>query len=87
DVANSVVLIEVDGKISKAAEAVFRMLAFDNKTNWPLACYQNIPGVRPVTEACYRAVANNRPFFSKLTKLFFKKSATGESSCDITPPE
>jgi predicted DCC family thiol-disulfide oxidoreductase YuxK len=59
-------LVECDGRISFGAEAVFRLLAVHG-TRWPLALYQHVPGVQPLTESVYRLVAANRPFFWRLT--------------------
>ena len=61
-------LIEPDGQVFRAAEAVFRALARGKR--WPLWIYQKVPGARPVTEAGYRVVASHRQFFSRLSRLF-----------------
>jgi len=36
---------------------------------WLLACYRKVPGFAAVTEAGYRTVAENRPFFSAAQRL------------------
>lgn len=64
---NAVQLVEPDGKISSAAEAVFRTLAVGPSCRWLLWSYSRVPGVRPISEALYRLVANHRKFFSKIS--------------------
>ena len=67
----AVQLIDTDGQIYSAAEAVSRTQAVAPCKRWPLWCYQNVPGVASVTEAFYRFVASNRTGFSFLTRLFW----------------
>ncbi len=55
--------IDVEGRVWKNAEAAFRALALRPGWAWPLGAYQRIPGVAPVTEACYRVVASHRMIF------------------------
>ena len=47
--AQAVQLIETDGRVSEAAEAVFRVLALGGRPG-PLWAYQHVPGVALVTE-------------------------------------
>ena len=63
----AVQLIEPNGKIYSAAEAVFRTLAVRRGWQWLLWSYSRLPGVRPISEALYRLVANHRKFFSKIS--------------------
>ena len=64
----AVQLIEPSGQMSSGAEAVFRTLAYAPRQQWPLWLYQKTPGVAPITEWCYRFVAQNRTVFSALTR-------------------
>jgi predicted DCC family thiol-disulfide oxidoreductase YuxK len=67
----SVQLIDTDGAIYSAAEAVFRTLAYAPRHRWPLWLYQHAPGVAPVTEFFYHSVAKHRTGFSLLTRLLW----------------
>ena len=42
-------LIESDGRVSRGAEAVFRMLAYAPHRSWPLRLYRRLPGFAPLT--------------------------------------
>ena len=59
-------LILPDGRVARAAEAVFRSLAVARR--WPLWLYENVPGFASLTEVAYRIVAANRGFFSRVTR-------------------
>jgi predicted DCC family thiol-disulfide oxidoreductase YuxK len=65
--AEAVHLIEPDGRVTSGAEAVFRALATAHGRSWLLSVYEDVPGVAPVSEACYRLVARHRPFFTRVT--------------------
>lgn len=67
----AVQFIDADGNIYSAAEAVFRTLAIAPCKRWPLRCYQQIPGVAPITESLYRFVAKHRTGFSFLTRILW----------------
>lgn len=69
----AVQLITSDGDKYSAAEAVFRALAVGGNTKWKWI-YKNIPLANYVFEFAYRIIANNRPFFFKLTKMFFNEN-------------
>ncbi|HUI07644.1 MAG TPA: lipase maturation factor family protein [Verrucomicrobiae bacterium] len=71
DCEQAVQLIDADGRIHSAAEAVFRTLAFAPRRHWTLWLYQEVPGVKPVTEWFYRYVARHRTGFSHLTRFFW----------------
>ena len=71
DFARAVQLILPDGRVSSAAEAVFRALAFAPGWAWMLWLYQHLPGVAPVAEVVYRFVARNRNPLYRLTRLFW----------------
>jgi len=69
--AGAVQLIEPDGRVYGGAQAVFRVLATAPRMRWPLSAYENIPGVKPITEFWYGIVARNRTAFSWLTRLLW----------------
>ena len=64
----SVQLILENGQVFSGAEAVLR--ALDNR--FFLWCYCNLPGFGTFSEVVYRFVAKHRPFFSKVTRRFWK---------------
>jgi predicted DCC family thiol-disulfide oxidoreductase YuxK len=65
---HAVQLIEPDGTRYEAAEAVFRSLAYAPGSAWPLELYRSLPGFAPISEACYRLVADHRPAFTRITR-------------------
>ena len=65
--ADSVQLLEPDGRWSQGAEAVFRSLAYAPGRGWLLWFYRRAPGFAPASEACYRFVARHRTGLSRLT--------------------
>ena len=67
----AVQLIETDGSVYSGAEAVFRTLAHGPNRQWPLRTYDNSSAFADVTEWAYRLVAQNRKFFSLLTRWFW----------------
>ncbi len=67
----SVILIEPEGRVSIAAEAVFRALARAPRRGFALACYRRLPGFRAVSEFVYRQVANHRAAFTVLTRVLW----------------
>src|ERR1019366_4557110 len=67
----AVQFIDTDGHIYSAAEAVFRALAVAPCQRWLMWCYQQIPGVAPITEGLYRFVAKHRTGFSFLTRILW----------------
>ena len=58
--AETIHLVEPDGRWSTGAEAVFRALAHAPRGGLWLAVYQRVPGFAPVSEWCYRLVARHR---------------------------
>jgi lipase maturation factor 1 len=64
-------LIEPDGGVFQAAEAVFRALATNSFWAWPLRVYQSSTSVARSTETAYRFVADHRSLFSGLTRIFW----------------
>ena len=65
---SSVILIDVDGKTFRGAEAVFRSLALSPSHRWLSWTYYRLPGVKLVSEALYRLVASHRRFFSAIIR-------------------
>ena len=72
--ARAVQLIEADGRVSEAAEAVFRLLALGRRRA-PLWAYEHVPGVAPVTERAYRVIADHRSFWAAVTTLLWGRAA------------
>lgn len=66
-------LIAADGRVFGGAEAVFRSLNWGDRPGWlsklGLSMYRNVPGFAPLTEVCYRFVAEHRSFFSAITRV------------------
>ncbi len=56
----AVFLIESDGKITRAAEAVFRSLWMAGSFQWPYNLYRSMPWFERASELVYRWVARNR---------------------------
>jgi lipase maturation factor 1 len=68
--ARAVHLIETDGRVSEAAEAVCRLLALGGRRA-PLWGYEHVPGVAPVTERAYRIIADHRSFWGGVTAVLW----------------
>ncbi len=66
--AFSVYFVDPDGSFCSGAKAVFKTLAYAPNGKWLLRAYESIPGFAPVSEWGYRQVAENRSFFSALTR-------------------
>ena len=71
--ARAVQLIEPDGRVSEAAEAVVRLFAIGRRRA-PLWAYEHVPGVAPISERAYRVVANHRSFGSAATRLLWGRA-------------
>ncbi len=72
DLAEAVHLVEPDGRTSRGAEAVFRLLALGGGARRAgLWAYEAVPAFRAASEAAYRLVAARRPLFSRLTRLLW----------------
>ena len=69
--AESVVLLEPDGAIHYGAAAVFRALAHAPRRGLAWWAYRRIPGVAPLSETCYRAVARHRDIAGTLSRLLW----------------
>jgi hypothetical protein len=55
------------------AAAVFQLLAWAKGKSWPFWLYQNVPGVRAISEASYRIIADHRNVFYWITRIFWGK--------------
>ena len=80
--AQAVHLFEPDGHTSAGASAVFRLHAWtrdargaSNRSSLWTAAYEHVPGVRPVTEAAYRFVADHRSLFMAVTRVLWGRTA------------
>jgi predicted DCC family thiol-disulfide oxidoreductase YuxK len=67
----AVQLIQTDGRVFSAAEAVLRARALATSRGWLLAGYERLPGFASAAETIYRAVARHRPLLSWLTRVFW----------------
>jgi predicted DCC family thiol-disulfide oxidoreductase YuxK len=67
----AVQLVLPTGEVFSGAEAAVRTLAeAPGHRHW-LAMYRGIPGVRAVTNAAYRFIADHRDFFFRVTRLLW----------------
>lgn len=64
----AVIFIDVDGRVTTAARAVFDAYAHAPFGAWPGWLYEKIPGLAPACEASYRFVASHRAIFSSVTR-------------------
>lgn len=69
--SSSVQLVDVDGRVYRGAEAVFRSLAVIPGNAFILGLYLQFSAVRHITEAFYKLVAKRRALFSALTNFFW----------------
>jgi predicted DCC family thiol-disulfide oxidoreductase YuxK len=75
---HAVCLIEPDGQVFLAAEAVCRSLSYRPSRKWLAWNYDHVPGFAPISEAAYKLIAHNRSFGSTVTRLLWGK--------DVRPP-
>lgn len=68
--SQAVQLVTPGGTVMSGAQAVFATLAFAG-IEWPVWCYDHVPGLAPVTEASYRLIAAHRNFFYQVTRFTF----------------
>jgi lipase maturation factor 1 len=66
---SAVQLVATDGCVYGGAEAIFRLLAWNQHGRWLLAWYEYSTLFAHATEWGYRLVARHRGFFSFLTRL------------------
>jgi lipase maturation factor 1 len=69
----SLVLIQPDGKVVFAAEAVCRSLANRHSRKWLAWSYDHVPGFAAVSETGYGFIARHRKFASAITRLLWGK--------------
>jgi lipase maturation factor 1 len=74
DFESAVQLIEMNGKVSSGADAVFRALEFSERQNRALCALLAVQGFAAAARGAYRFVARNRAAASFLTRLLFGKS-------------
>lgn len=53
-------LVEPNGRVTRAAEAILRSLAIGRKIHWPLRCYERCPLWRRLSESLYASLAAHR---------------------------
>ena len=70
----AVKLVQPDGSVSSAAEAVFRVLAYAPGYAWLLWLYTKAPGFAPASERAYRLIADHRDFFDRLRVILWGRS-------------
>ncbi len=71
DFERSVKLIETDGRVFSAAEAVYRSLGKGEGTGLWRWCYEKLPGFAPISELGYRFIARHRELAHTVTSLFW----------------
>ncbi len=74
----SMVLIEPDGEVFFAAEAVYRSLRHRPSRKWLAWSYDHVPGVAAISETAYKFIARHRGLGSTVTRLLWGK--------DVRPP-
>jgi predicted DCC family thiol-disulfide oxidoreductase YuxK len=74
----AVQFIETDGRVFRAAEAVYRSLGYSRHHRFLTWLYDHVPGVATISELVYSFIARHRTFASKITRLLW-----GE---DVRPP-
>ncbi len=71
--AESVHLVETDGRVTRGAEAMFRAVAVNERWRWPRRWYERRSWFARISEATYRWVARHRLFMSRVTRPFLGK--------------
>src|SRR5215475_14711803 len=69
----AMVFIEPDGKVSLAAQAVYRSLAYRRSREWLAWSYHHLPGFACISETGYSFIARHRKFASVVTRLLWGK--------------
>jgi len=69
----SLVLIQPDGAVIFAAEAVYRSLPYRHSREWLAWSYDHIPGFAGVSETGYCLIARHRKLASAVTRLLWGK--------------
>src|SRR4051794_38030035 len=74
----SVAYIDQTGRVSFAAEAVYRSLCSRLSGKWLWWSYQHLPLFAAISESGYRSIARHREFASAMTRLLWGR--------DVRPP-
>jgi predicted DCC family thiol-disulfide oxidoreductase YuxK len=74
----AVALVEPDGEIFFAAEAVYRSLQYRPLRKWLAWSYDHFPGFAALSETAYKFIARHRSLASTITRLLWGK--------DVRPP-
>ncbi len=74
DCETAVQLVARDGRVYRAAEAVFQSLAGVFVLGWLIGLYRSLPPFRHGTEAAYRFVASRRTIFSRINRWLWGAS-------------
>ena len=69
----AMVFIEPDGKVSLAAQVVYRSLAYRRSREWLAWSYDHLPGFACISETGYGFIARHRKFASAVTRLLWGK--------------
>jgi len=69
----SLVLIQPDGAVLFAVEAVYRSLAYRRSREWLAWSYDHLPGFAGISETGYGLIARNRKFASAVTRVLWGK--------------
>jgi predicted DCC family thiol-disulfide oxidoreductase YuxK len=69
----SLVLIQPEGTVFFAAQAVYRSLAYRRSREWLAWSYDHLPGFAAVSETGYGLIARHRRFASAVTRLLWGK--------------
>jgi predicted DCC family thiol-disulfide oxidoreductase YuxK len=80
----SVWLVEPEGRITGAAEAVCRTFALAGKYRWMLWGYEHLPGLAKLAESIYRLVAHNRGTADQIDRWLLPDPADTTRSYALT---
>src|ERR1041385_4162309 len=70
---SAVHLIDMDGSVYSAAEAVFRALGRNPQKQWWVDWYLRRPMFARISEWFYRLISRNRKFLSYVMRLFIRE--------------
>jgi len=77
----SLVLIQPDGTVVFAAEAVYRFLAYRPSREWLAWSYDHVPGFAAVSETGYGLVARRRKFASAVYAIALGQRSAAAHLC------
>lgn len=72
--AESVHLVEPDGRVCRGAEAMFRTVSVNPRWAWLKRRYERSAWFASLCEAVYAWVARHRVFMSRVTRLFLPEA-------------